>query len=298
MTWYKLRKKIRNRPSLIDPYRSISYEQARKLWKELGRPDAMELMEGARIKAGKTREEWESITGLSFRKFKKQERFCVLGVSRRWAIACIIVLLFASFLAFTTPGRTLAHAIYETFSAIIGDMLHISITDDLDAMLTAPQTPSPPEGGSESPVLFANGEQKEASLAQVQAQLDEPLLYLKGGKYHLDNISVSDSKVMGMLIESAYRLDGHEIRLIQRWPLEDQPMETNLNLEEAVYYAASTEIGLTFEGAYTKVDQSYVGGTVTDTMTVLIYINNLSDLNTVDKIASHIACFGESSDRD
>lgn len=293
MTWSKLKKKIRNRPSLIDPYRSISYKQARRLWKELGRPDAMELMEGARIKAGKTREEWEAITGLSFRKLRKLERPRVFGMSRRFAIACIIALLFASFLAFTTPGRTLAHAIYETFSTIIGDMLHISTTDDLDVMLIEPKTPSPAEGRPESLVLSENSEQMEALLAQTQAQADKPLLYLEGGNYHLENITASDSKVMGTMVESIYLLDGHEIRLIQRWPLEDQPMEANLNLQEGTYYASASEIGLHFEGAYVEADHSYLGGTITDSMIVLIQISNVSDINSVDEIVSDVAYYDE-----
>ncbi len=294
MTWSKLKKKIRNRPSLIDPYRSISYKQARRLWKELGRPDAMELMEGARIKAGKTREEWEAITGLSFRKLRKLERPRVFGISRRFAIACIIALLFASFLAFTTPGRTLAHAIYETFSTIIGDMLHISVTDDLDAMLIEPKTPAPAEGnGPESLVLSENSEQAEASLAQAQAQVDEPLLYLEGENYHLENIAASNSNVMGTMVESIYRLDGHEILLTQRWPLENQPMEANLNLEEGTYYASASEIGLHFEGAYVEADHSYLGGTISDSMIVFIQISNISDLNGIDKIVSDIAYYDE-----
>lgn len=295
MTWSKLKKKIRNRPSLIDPYRSISYKQARRLWKELGRPDAMELMEGARIKAGKTREEWEAITGLSFRKLRKLERPRVFGISRRFAIACIIALLFASFLAFTAPGRTLAHAIYETFSTIIGDMLHISTTDDLDAMLIEPKTPAPAEGnGPESLVLSENSEQAEASLAQAQAQVGEPLLYLEGENYHLENIAASNSNVMGTMVESIYQLDGHEIRLIQRWPLENQPKEVNLNLEEGAYYLSTSKTGLNFEGTYTEVDRSYVGGTVTDSMVVLIYINEVTDPDNVNEIIGDVAYYPES----
>ncbi len=133
MKWIRLKNRICSKPELIDPYRVMSYRAAKKTWKIQGRPDTWEFMEGARIKAAKTPSEWEALTGIS-----RKKHVSSVNASRRLAIALIVVILMASFMACTVPGRALAKAIYETFTTFVGNMLYISMEQDTDKELSVP----------------------------------------------------------------------------------------------------------------------------------------------------------------
>ena len=65
MRWGKVKRKLQQKPYLLDPYRVRSRRDARKMLYEQGLPCAAEVLEAARIRAGKSLEEWESLIGMS-----------------------------------------------------------------------------------------------------------------------------------------------------------------------------------------------------------------------------------------
>ncbi|HWR23458.1 MAG TPA: hypothetical protein VN366_08270, partial [Feifaniaceae bacterium] len=136
MNWPGLRRRIRLKPYLIDPYRKISRREARRIWKEQGRPDVFELLEGARKKAGMTPEEWQTLTGLKVKNARAAAHSAVL---RRWAIACAVVLALSAFLALTAPGQAFAAKVYRTVVTIIENYIKIS-SPDVPYINIEPQT--------------------------------------------------------------------------------------------------------------------------------------------------------------
>jgi hypothetical protein len=274
MNWLRLKKKICLQPELIDPYRSVSYEAARKMWKELGRPTALELLEGARLKAGIALNEWETIPSVRVKTAKASKALCI---SKRLVIACAIVLLLLSFIAFTVPGQALAKEIYRTFSMIIDNMLYVRSAGDLDSVQKVPEA-----------AADDNSFQTELSLTEAQSQLDSPIIILDGEDWPLKSINVTSSRIMGESVESEYQNNGTAVVLAQRWPLDGQPAELNLSLENALYHTRQLKNGLSVEGGFIEDDQTYMGGGVLNGMVFTIAIDNVNNLADVETILDRI----------
>ena len=268
MKWFRLKKRIRLNPAMLDPYRQLNIRQARAKWREVGRPTAAELMDGARIKAAKSNSEWEEITG--YKDTSVETRTVRL---RRLAIVCAVALLLALFMTFTVPGRALAQTIYNAITTIIGDMLYIQNSN-------SPLNNEPQYQSSESSI--------NTTLSAINKQLNRPLLYLKGADYILKSAVISDGGYKGLVVELNYAIDTTDIYITQRWPLNDQPIDASIGMSNGLYHEAHSGMGLSFIGAYTENDQSYVGSIIMDSEDVSIRISNASSLSAIDKIVHDI----------
>lgn len=271
MKWIRLRNRIRSKPELIDPYRVMSYRAAKKTWKIQGRPDTWEFMEGARIKAAKTPSEWEALTGIS----RKQ---CVssANASRRLAIALIVVILMASFMACTVPGRALAKEIYETFTTFVGNMLYVTTEPN-----TNDKVPIPEEGIGSN--FYIN-----QSIVEAYADINQPLLYLNDNKYNAGEITVSKDKMIGTSLFTNYRLDDIQINIIQRWFPEGYVYDTNILLENAQYFTTKINDHLQFYGSYTDFDHTYIGTTLVKSSVVYVTITNIYNIEIIDQILNDL----------
>ncbi len=273
MNWPGLKRRLRLQPYLIDPYRSISYREARRIWRKEGRPDVLELLEGARKKAGKTPEEWRALTGLH----TKDTRVSHGTALRRWAIACVFVLLASAFLAFTAPGRAFAVQVYRTFTTIAENILNIRATEEPDTSDVEP-----------SAAILKNEKLKLSSLDEAQSRLEGPLLYFTGEDFRLESIQIEDSATKGLVVSSKYTTQKETILLNQRWPLENQKAEINISFENAIHYAVNTSLGLVFDGAYTEKDHTYAGGSIQDKVLITVRISEVMELERVKHIIDQI----------
>lgn len=277
MKWNRLKRRIRLKPDLIDPYRSISHREARRIWRKEGRPGVFEVLEGARKKAGKTPEEWEALTGL-----RQKQAYPAPGAAvRRWTVACAVVLLIGAFLAFTAPGRAFAAKVYQTFTTIAENILNIRATEERNTSDVEPNA-----GVSEDERI------KLSSLDEAAKQADHDLLYLANKEFLLESIDIRSSQVTGLIVWSKYKTpDKITIIIQQRWPLNGQKAELDLLFENATYYASISPTGLIFQGAYTKDDQTYLGGAIQDNMLITINISPVSQPEGVNPIIEKLGYY-------
>lgn len=277
MNWPRLKRRLCLQPYLIDPYRSISYREARRIWRKEGRPDALKLLEGARKKAGMTPEEWRALTGLPI----KATRVPHSTALRRWAIACVFVLLASAFLACTAPGRAFAAKVYRTFTTIAENILNIRATEERDASVVEPKA----EISKDETARFL-------SLDEAYRKIQQPLLCFEKSNYDLKDITVTHRDTMGLTILSKYTdSEGRRIDLYQRWPLDGQQIQLDLTFENAVHHTSYSPTGLVFDGAYVAIDRSYHGGAIQDSMLTTIEITPIEDLETIDAIIQDITYF-------
>lgn len=274
MNWPRLKRQLCLQPYLIDPYRSISYREARRIWRKEGRPDALELLDGARKKAGMTPEEWRALTGLPI----KATRVPHSTALRRWAIACVFVLLASAFLACTAPGRAFAAKVYRTFTTIAENILNIRATEERDASVVEPKATS-----SEHERL------KLSSLDEARSQVEAPLLYLADAGFILEDIDIIKSQVTGLVVLSKYSSSaGATVTIEQNWPIDGQKAEMNLLISSGEHYSFYSPSGLTFEGVYVEADQTYFGGAIQGSMLIKVFAGPVDHPDVVGSIIQNI----------
>ena len=139
MNWLKAKRLIRRKPYLLDPYRCRSAEEAQKILDEEGilSPDA--LLSAARVRAGMSEAEWEAYTGISSEEMRRKiERLTpirigkVFSLSRRAAVALIIVVVLALFMACTPIGRAWVVAAYNAIVEVVDGILYIRTDEKTD----------------------------------------------------------------------------------------------------------------------------------------------------------------------
>ncbi len=274
MNWPELKRQLRLQPYRIDPYRSISHREARRIWKAQGRPDVLELLEGARIKSGKTPAEWEALTGLK----PKRNRVSHSAIIRRWAVACVFVLLMSAFLAFTVPGRAFAAKVYNTFTTIVENILNIRVTEEPDNSNIEPNAST-----------LENQNLKFSSLDEAKNEVERPLLYLADPNYVLEDIDISTSQFMGLIVLSTYLSSNDTIIIIeQRWPIDGQKAELNLLMPSGEHYSFDSSSGLSFEGVYIEADHSYFGGAIHNSMLITVNAVPIDNPQTAEYIIENM----------
>ena len=274
MNWPELKRQLRLQPYRIDPYRSISHREARRIWKAQGRPDVLELLEGARIKSGKTPAEWEALTGLK----PKRNRVSHSAIIRRWAVACAFVLLMSAFLAFTVPGRAFAAKVYNTFTTIVENILNIRVTEEPDNSNIEPNAST-----------LENQNLKFSSLDEAKNEVERPLLYLADPNYVLEDIDISTSQFMGLIVLSTYLSSNDTIIIIeQRWPIDGQKAELNLLMPSGEHYSFDSSSGLSFEGVYIEADHSYFGGAIHNSMLITVNAVPIDNPQTAEYIIENM----------
>lgn len=279
MKWNRLKRRIRLKPDLIDPYRSISHREARRIWRKEGRPGVFEVLEGARKKAGKTPEEWEALTGLR----QKQAYHAPGAAVRRWAVACAVVLLIGAFLAFTAPGRAFAAKVYQTFTTIAENILNIRATEERNTSDVEPNAE-----------LSETERMKLSSLDEAEKQVGMPLLYLADTNYRLDEIDISNSPITGLAVLSKYSsFKNTVITIEQNWPIDGQKVELDLFISSGEHYSFDSASGLSFEGVYVEADDSYLGGAVQGTMLVTVGTSPIDNIESVENMIQNIKFFNK-----
>ncbi len=275
MKWIRLKNRIRSKPELIDQLRVMSYRDAKKTWRIQGRPDTWEFMEGARIKAAKTPSEWEALTGISRKQYVSSA-----NTSKRLATALLVVILLASFMACTVPGRALAKAIYETFTTFIGNMLYISTEQDADKDLSVPK------------IVYSESTSDNLTIEEAYSQIKEPLLYIQSDAYTLERI-VIQTKPQGIFLSSYYIENNISITIKQQWYTQDHPLDADILLDEAVYYEDYTTANLHFYGGYTVSDHCYIGSTIVGSSAVYVSMSNIQKPDSIGQILNNIIIYSQ-----
>ena len=279
MRWGKIKRKLQQKPYLLDPYRVRSRRDARKMLYEQGLPCAAEVLEAARIRAGKSPEEWESLIGMSREKLARKCRAAmpvrfghVALVSRRAVLGLGVILLLGFFLGFTHPGRALAKAVYNAVSNLIESMLYISSDADNSVVHTVPVVTE-----------NVNEEYTFNTLEELVDFVGYPIYHLAGREDALTSILLRRKTYFGERIYLTYQLDDKRVSIYQ----------SNLKFSSFNdYYMAAGDdevchielpSGIVVDGLRSRKDNSFMGTTNTGAYAITYIINNCEN---ADDIAS------------
>lgn len=279
MRWGKIKRKLQQKPYLLDPYRVRSRRDARKMLYEQGLPCAAEVLEAARIRAGKSPEEWESLIGMSREKLARKCRAAmpvrfghVALISRRAVLGLGIILLLGFFFGFTYPGRALAKAVYNAVSDLIESMLYVSSDADGPVVHTVPVVTE-----------NVNEEYTFDTLEELVDFVGYPIYHLAEKEDALTEMEVRRLPYLGERIYLSYQFDDRRVGIYQS------------NLEFSIfsgYYLATGDdevchielpSGIVVDGLRSRKDNSFMGTTNTGAYAITYIINNCEN---ADDIAS------------
>ena len=280
MRWGKIKRKLQQKPYLLDPYRVRSRRDARKMLYEQGLPCAAEVLEAARIRAGKSPEEWESLIGMSREKLARKCRAAmpvrfghVALVSRRAVLGLGVILLLGFFFCFTYPGRALAKAVYNAVSDLIESMLYVSSDADGPVVHTVPVVTE-----------NVNEEYTFDTLEELVDFVGYPIYHLAEKEDALTEIEMRRVTYLGERIYISYQFDDRRVGIYQA------------NLEFSLfdgYYMIAGEAescyielpsGIVIYGLLSIEDNTFMGTTNTGAYVITYYINNCE--STGDVIAA------------
>ena len=280
MRWGKIKRKLQQKPYLLDPYRVRSRRDARKMLYEQGLPCAAEVLEAARIRAGKSPEECESLIGMSREKLARKCRAAmpvrfghVALVSRRAVLGLGVILLLGFFFGFTYPGRALAKAVYNAVSDLIESMLYVSSDADGPVVHTVPVVTE-----------NVNEEYTFDTLEELVDFVGYPIYHLAEKEDALTEIEMRRVTYLGERIYISYQFDDRRVGIYQA------------NLEFSLfdgYYMIAGEAescyielpsGIVIYGLLSLEDNTFMGTTNTGAYVITYYINNCE--STGDVIAA------------
>ena len=280
MRWGKVKRKLQQKPYLLDPYRVRSRRDAKKMLYEQGLPCAAEVLEAARIRAGKSLEEWESLIGMSQKKLARKCRAAmpvrfghVALVSRRAVLGLGVILLLGFFFGFTYPGRALAKAVYNAVSDLIESMLYVSSDADGPVVHTVPVVTE-----------NVNEEYTFDTLEELVDFVGYPIYHLAEKEDALTEIEMRRVTYLGERIYISYQFDDRRVGIYQA------------NLEFSLfdgYYMIAGEAescyielpsGIVIYGLLSLEDNTFMGTTNTGAYVITYYINNCE--STGDVIAA------------
>lgn len=283
MRWGKIKRKLQQKPYLLDPYRVRSRRDARKMLYEQGLPCAAEVLEAARIRAGKSPEEWESLIGMSREKLARKCRAAmpvrfghVALVSRRAVLGLSVILLLGFFFGFTHPGRALAKAVYNAVSDLIESLLYVSSDVDGPVVHTVPVVTE-----------NVNEEYTFNTLEELVDFVGYPIYHLAGREDALTSILLRRKTYSGERIYLNYQFGDRRVGIYQ----------ANLEFGSSNgYYIAvgDDEVchielpsGIVVDGLRSRKDNSFMGTTNTGAYAITYTINNCEN---IDDIASTLNC--------
>ena len=212
MNWLKAKRLIRRKPYLLDPYRCRSAEEAQKILDEEGilSPDA--LLSAARVRAGMSEAEWEAYTGISSEEMRRKiERLTpirigkVFSLSRRAAVALIIVVVLALFMACTPIGRAWVVAAYNAIVEVVDGILYIRTDEEADISRDELTIES-----IEDAITYFD------SVSDAVEQIDEPILCFQndaaeqswGGKHEENVVANPMQETISVLLDNGIVIDG------------------------------------------------------------------------------------------
>ena len=266
LKWMLLKKKLMRKPWLLESDRSLSnYEAHRLVLAQGGYPTAASIMEGARIKAGKSLEEWISLTGFQLHSTKNIAKEKIAVKSKRLIIAAISILLIIAFFGFTPRGRALAEEALTTITEFFENIIYIHpIGTSKDDVYQIPVA---------SPGVPDETEIKLNSLEEIPNYINESFLYLKGQRFDVVEVLLTTYSYRNPGFTVQYFMGDCDIALSEQWPTEDQ-LEVNMGLD-GDYFSYSLSNGAVLEGSYFAEDQSFAAAMIYDGLVFSIFADNV-----------------------
>lgn len=286
MGWYRSRRIIIERPYLIDPYRSISIREAKRQWKITGYPDNGSLLDTARSIATSEDIKNKIVRVKKRNRNKIVENLRYVFTFRKAAlVSYAIVLVLACFLTLSAPGRALAKSIYSAVTKIVENMLYIrpSIEDFSESNYPIEQSPIPQ-------VSIEEFEIHSMSLNDIYCEITNVFLTL-APDYAISDLELKQSSISGLTFEAIYTSqEGIAIIIRQRWPVDLNELEVNVDISNKNYQSRDLELGMRIEGILSN-DNIYAGFSIWNDAVIAVSIDGGQtelNWNTIDRILDDI----------
>lgn len=283
MNWLKAKRLIRRKPYLLDPYRCRSAEEAQKILDEEGvlSPDA--LLSAARVRAGMSEAEWEAYTGISSEEMRRKiERLTpirigkVFSLSRCAAVALIIVVVLALFMACTPIGRAWVVAAYNAIVEVVDGILYIRTDEKTDISRDEPTIES-----IEDTITYFD------SVSDAVEQIDEPILCFQNDVAELDEICMDSNPIEEMYLASSYLLhDGIKVTIEQSWGSKHEENIVMNPMRETI--SILLDNGMVIDGVYSSSDSAFVGAAVTPYTVIRICVENIHETDAIQELLNNL----------
>lgn len=283
MNWLKAKRLIRRKPYLLDPYRCRSAEEAQKILDEEGvlSPDA--LLSAARVRAGMSEAEWEAYTGISSEEMRRKiERLTpirigkVFSLSRCAAVALIIVVVLALFMACTPIGRAWVVAAHNAIVEVVDGILYIRTDEKTDISRDEPTIES-----IEDTITYFD------SVSDAVEQIDEPILCFQNDVAELDEICMDSNPIEEMYLASSYLLhDGIKVTIEQSWGSKHEENIVMNPMRETI--SILLDNGMVIDGVYSSSDSAFVGAAVTPYTVIRICVENIHETDTIQELLNDL----------
>ena len=264
--WLLLKNKIKRKPWLLESDRFLSDFKAHRLaLAQGGYPSASSIMESARIKSGKSLEEWVALTGFRFEREERKLKNRVFAKRRRLIAVTAGILLIAAFFGLTPKGRSLAEEAIATITEFFDNVLYIHPvgTSRYDIHEIPESSPGVPD----------ETEVKLNTLDEIPNYIEDSFLYLRGENFEVEEILLTtySYRKPGFTIE--YYMEDMDIVLNEQWPGEDQ-MEVVLGLD-GDYFSYVLANGTVLEGSYFEEDHSFAAAMIYNEMVFSVFADNV-----------------------
>lgn len=284
LKWLLLKNKINRKPWLLEPDRFLSDFKAHRLaLTQGGYPSASSIMENARIKAGKSLEEWIALTGFRFEREESKLKNRVFAKRRKLIAVTVGIMLIVAFFGLTPKGRALAEEAIATITEFFDNVLYIHPvgTSRYDIHEIPEASPGIPE----------EMEYKLKSLGEISDYLNSPFLYLHREEFEMVEILLTtySYRKPGFTIEY-YRGDS-DIALSEQWPAKDQ-LDIVLGVE-GEYFSYTLPSGNTLEGSYLKEDQSFAAAMLCNELVFCIFANDVPNIDVMYQILDSLTWSNE-----
>lgn len=275
LKWLLLKNKITRKPWLLEPDRFLSNHKAHRLaLAQGGYPSAVSIMESARIKAGKSLEEWAILTG--FQPEREEREIKKRSVSKKHKLITVLasILLIIAFFSLTPKGRALAEEAITTITEFFDNVLYIHPveTSRYDIHEIPEASPGVPD----------ETEIKLNTLDEIPNYIDDSFLYLHGEDFDVVEILLTKYSYQKPGFTIRYFMGESDIVLSELWPSEDQRHIT-LGLE-GEYFSYSLSNGNVLEGSFFLEDRSFAAAMISGELVFSIYANNVDSLEVMYKI--------------
>lgn len=275
LKWLLLKSRIARKPWLLDSDRFLSNHKAHRLaLAQGGYPSASSIMENARIKAGKTLEEWTTLTGFRFEHEEHKLKSRAFAKRRKLIAVTVGILLIVAFFGLTPKGRALAEEAIATITEFFDNVLYIHPVDtsryDIHEI---------PEA---SPGVPDETEVKLNTQDEIPNYIDDSFLYLKGEDFDVVEIILTTHSYQKPGFTIRYFMGESDIVLSELWPSEDQRHIT-LGLE-GEYFSYSLSNGNVLEGSFFLEDRSFAAAMISGELVFSIFANNVDSLEVMYKI--------------
>lgn len=227
--------------------------------------------------------EWEAYTGISSEEMRRKiERLTpirigkVFSLSRRAAVALIIVVVLVLFMACTPIGRAWVVAAYNAIVEVVDGILYIRTDEEADISRDELTIES-----IEDAITYFD------SVSDAVEQIDEPILCFQNDAAELDGICMVSNPTDGTYLKSSYLLhDGIKIAIEQSWGGKHEENVVANPMQETI--SVLLDNGIVIDGVYSSGDSAFVGAAVAPYTVIRISIENIHETDTIQKLLNDL----------